>query len=378
MKNFLTILLFTIPVSFCIGQSKTIVISEIYGGAGNTGSSYNKDYLQLFNLSSSQVDLTGYTLQIGDGGGSTQTFQLSGTILPFHWFLVQGNSDGAAGADLPIADVISDFNLDMHNGTVALVHSVTSIGGTCNSSGEDIVDFVGYGNNTNCFETAVAPGQAIDLATSRKNFAADANNNFADFTVFPPNPKNGSVLALPVTLNTFLASKQSTLNKIHWQVNCLSTSVTFTVERSGTLQDFNGIYTSTEAQARCASPFDFTDSRPLNGENYYRLKIADVDGHITYSKISVVSNTEIKKDILQIIPNTVSSAANIHYFANQPGKVQLMVVDVQGKIVKQITLRANAGNNKITLQTENFTKGLYHVGLFSNNEKIAASKFMKR
>ena len=371
--------MFIISFGACIGQSKTVVISEIYGGGGNTGSSYNKDYIQLFNLSASQIDLADYTLQIGNDKGSTQIFKLSGTILPFHWFLIHGNGDGVSGADLPVGDVISDFNLDMLNGTVALVHStITSIGTACNSSGEDIVDFVGYGNSASCFELAAAPGQTINLATSRKNFAADGNNNFADFTIFPPNPRNGSVIALPVTLHTFSANKNSNSNKVHWQVNCLSTSVSFTVEKSSTQQGFTAIYTATETQARCASPFDFTDISPLNGESYYRLKITDIDGHISYSKISVVENNERKNGNLQITPNTITSTANIHYFANQPGKVQLMVADIQGKITRQISLQANAGDNKIALPTATFANGLYHVVLFSKDGKIASAKFIKR
>ena len=378
MRNFLT-LLFIISFVACIGQSKTVVISEIYGGGGYTGSSYKNDYVQLFNLSASQIDLADYTLQIGNDKGSTQTFQLSGTILPLHWFLIHGIGDGTSGAELPVSDVASDFNLDMLNGTVALVHSTTtSIGTTCNSSGEDIVDFVGYGNSASCFELAAAPGQTINLATSRKNFAADGNNNFADFTVFPPNPRNGSVIALPVTLHTFVANKNGNSNKVHWQVNCLSTSVSFTVERSSTQQDFKGVYTATETQARCASPFDFTDISPVNGENYYRLKITDIDGHISYSKISVVENTERRNGILQIIPNTITSIANIHYFANQPGKVRLMIADIQGKITSQISLQANAGDNKIVLPTATFANGLYHAVLFSIDGKIASVKFVKR
>lgn len=375
MKRCLAILVWLVSGGACIAQSNTLVVSEIYGGGGNAGSTYKTDYIQLFNVSASQIDLSGYTLQVNNG--SMKVIHLLGTILPFHWFLVKGKVDSNLGADLPTADLVADFNLNMQTGTVALVHSSVSMQESCNSSGENVVDFVGYGNNAPCFELAAAPAQTVDLATSRRNFAADGNNNFTDFTLFPPNPRNGSVIALPVTLHTFSANKNGSSNKIHWQVNCLSTAVTFTVERSLTPGNFISIYTSTETQARCASPFDFKDNNPLNGENYYRLKIEDIDGHGSYSKISLVANSERRRDAIQISPNTVTSTANIHYVADQPGKLQLVVADVAGKIISQMTVDAIAGDNKILLQTNILAKGLYHVILLSGNDKIASSKFIK-
>ena len=43
--------------------STTIVISQIYGGGGNSGATYKNDFIELYNLGTSAVDVTGWTVQ---------------------------------------------------------------------------------------------------------------------------------------------------------------------------------------------------------------------------------------------------------------------------------------------------------------------------
>ncbi len=374
-KNFT--ILFVVISFLCEAQSKTLVISEVYGGGGTLNSTYKNDYIQIFNLSSSAIDLSGYTIQFAPTSGSLwSTINLSGVVKANHWYLLKGNGDGTYGADLPNADATGNFNISTQNGKIALVNSDKALITTCIPFTENVIDFIGYGN-TDCSETSAAPAHTIASATSRVNFASDANNNATDFTVFPPNPKNTSEIALPITLNIFNVNKNDKGNHIHWQVNCLSTSVTFEVERSSSLQNFTKIHSSTETKARCATPFDFNDSNPQNGENYYRLKIIDIDGNVSYSKISLSINTVKGISSIKITPSIVSSIAEIHYSSEKPGKIQLHVFDLQGRIIRKLSFEVVAGDNKILVPTGNFSKGQYHALIFANEEKTATAAFVK-
>src|SRR4029450_12353334 len=40
-----------------------VVISQIYGGGGNSNATYHNDYVELYNRGGSAVDLTGWSLQ---------------------------------------------------------------------------------------------------------------------------------------------------------------------------------------------------------------------------------------------------------------------------------------------------------------------------
>ena len=51
--------------------STTVVISQVYGGGGNSGAPWHNDYIELFNLGGSAVDLTGWTVQYASAAGTT-------------------------------------------------------------------------------------------------------------------------------------------------------------------------------------------------------------------------------------------------------------------------------------------------------------------
>mgnify|MGYP001132758686 CR=1 FL=1 len=44
-------------------SSPNIVISQVYGGGGNTGATYKNDFIELFNRGAAAVDVTGWTIQ---------------------------------------------------------------------------------------------------------------------------------------------------------------------------------------------------------------------------------------------------------------------------------------------------------------------------
>ena len=99
--------------------SSTVVISQIYGGGGNSTAPYQNDYVELFNKSTSLVDLSGWSIQYtsaagtGNFGSATNliTPLRSGLLLsPGQYVLVQEASGGATGSPLP-----GPFETDRHD-----------------------------------------------------------------------------------------------------------------------------------------------------------------------------------------------------------------------------------------------------------------------
>ena len=46
-----------------------VVINEVYGGGGNSGSTYKADFVELYNPTNAAVDLTGWTVQYRSATG---------------------------------------------------------------------------------------------------------------------------------------------------------------------------------------------------------------------------------------------------------------------------------------------------------------------
>lgn len=172
-----------------------IVISQVYGGGGNSGATYQNDFVELYNPTATTVNITGWSLQYasatGEGWDSSKQF-LSGSIAPGEYFLVKLASGGATGAPLPPTNISSDINMSGTNGKIALVGNSEGLsGGVCPLGDADLVDFVGYGS-ASCGEgNTKTPVLSNTTAAIRKDGGrTDDDNNATDFTVAAPNPRN--------------------------------------------------------------------------------------------------------------------------------------------------------------------------------------------
>lgn len=174
--------------------STDVVISQVYGGGGNSGAPFQNDFIELFNRGNSPVNLSGWAVQYASSTGTSwQKTDLTGTLAPGQYLLIQEASGGANGAPLPAPDVPGTIAMAATAGKVVLTNTSTLIaGGTSCPSGATIIDIVGYGSSANCFEGAgPTPAPSAMLAALRgSNGCAETDNNAADFTSSAPTPRN--------------------------------------------------------------------------------------------------------------------------------------------------------------------------------------------
>jgi len=187
--------------------SSAIKISQVYGGGGNSGSTYTNDFIELYNTSGAPVDISGWSVQYT---GATTDFatQTTGTsptplitiipagttIQPGHYFLIQ-ESQGAGGTTTnPTPDLTGGIFVGSTAGKIALVaSSVVLSGGSAGNCPTDplIVDFLGYNTTATCAETTpIAPLTNTTAAIRRNNGCTDTNNNSNDFLIDGPIPRN--------------------------------------------------------------------------------------------------------------------------------------------------------------------------------------------
>ncbi len=198
----LVVLLFTSvlvsPPSAVKASASGIVISQIYGGGGNAGSTFRNDFIEIFNADGATVNLSGWSVQYASAAGTTwQVTALNGSLAPGQYFLVQ-ESQGAGGTtNLPTPNATGNIAMSATAGKVALVSNTVALSGGCPVGGA-IIDFVGYGTGTggaSCFEgTAAAPTLTNTTADFRRNNGLqDTDSNTADFITGAPNPRNTPV-----------------------------------------------------------------------------------------------------------------------------------------------------------------------------------------
>lgn len=171
--------------------SPNLVISEVYGGGGNSGATLRSDFIELHNPTDAPVSVDGWSVQYRSGTGTaaaTSVTPLVGTVPAGGYYLVQQATGTGGTLDLPTPNVTgtvamsgTSFTVWLSDGTTALnppVGSATSVPG--------VVDLVGVNSNT--FETARTAGTAN--ATSASRTAPDGDDNAAEFTIGTPTPRS--------------------------------------------------------------------------------------------------------------------------------------------------------------------------------------------
>ncbi|MEU8221791.1 lamin tail domain-containing protein [Kribbella sp. NPDC048915] len=175
--------------------STDVVITEVYGGGGNSGAPYTNDFVELTNNSSAPIDVSGWSIQYASAAGSTwQVTRLTGTIEPGAAYLVQ-ESGGTNGQPLPTPNVTGTIPMSATSGKVALVTTQTALacGATCHADAS-VKDYVGYGAATDS-EAAPAPGLSNTTSAARTDPTQDTDNNGADFAAGNPSP--GTLTSVP-------------------------------------------------------------------------------------------------------------------------------------------------------------------------------------
>ena len=197
----------TVSYTFLLGPAPVtpVLISQLYGGGGNSGALYNQDYIELYNRSATSQSLTGWSVQYASAAGTTwAATALNGSIGPGKYYLVAMSTAGTTGSSLPTPDATGTTAMAAAAGKVALVNSTTALSGANPFGTSGLQDLVGYGSTAGYEGSGPTPAPSATLAVLRgASGATDTDNNAVDFTTGTPNPRNGgSVSAAPVITST--------------------------------------------------------------------------------------------------------------------------------------------------------------------------------
>ncbi|MGM9600910.1 MAG: CehA/McbA family metallohydrolase [Faecousia sp.] len=189
-----------------------VVINQAYGGGGNSGAVYTYDFVELYNPTDEEVDLTGWSIQYASKAGTfgNNTAVLNGKIAAKGYFLIQLGKGSNEIKELPTPDCTPDKAIAM-SGTefkIALVSNSEAISGKDDA---DVVDFLGVGAADTYEGSAAAPKLSNSTAALRNTDGVDTDDNAADFSAKTPNPRNskGDTPAETTPAETTTAPAQS-------------------------------------------------------------------------------------------------------------------------------------------------------------------------
>ncbi len=317
-----------------------VVISQVYGGGGNSGATYKNDFVELFNASTAPANLSGWSVQYASSTGTSyQVTNLTAvTLQPGQYYLVQ-EAPGAAGTtNLPTADVTGTINMSSTAGRIALVNSTTAISGTCPATASTVIDYVGFGSTTCFLGSAAAPAPSNTTADLRKSCVNDKNNS-TDFTTGPANPRNSSTSLAPcsaIAANLAVTAQANPATVFAGSPTLLSATVTPATGSTGItvtvdLTSAGGFSTQplyddgTHGDASAGDNiFSYTLTPPANGS--FTLPVTAQDSQLRNAKSSIALTVQTAPATVSI--RTLQSAKPSSY-AGQTVSTSGIVVGVR-------------------------------------------------
>ncbi len=193
--------------------------------------------------------------------------------------------------------------------------------------------------------------------TSQYNTAGTvgAVNNFSPFTLASEIDFN----PLPVTMIDFKAQSVNGQVQLNWQTANELNTAHFVIERSQDGKVFEMVTTKAAAgNSSELSVYQALDAKPYSGLSYYRLKIVDLDGKVSYSKVVQVT-IGVGGSLGEVVlyPNP-TEGRNINIKVNNANIRVLAVHDLLGRMVGYRTGWNSDGSLAVDF-TQVLAKGTY-------------------
>ncbi len=185
-----------------------------------------------------------------------------------------------------------------------------------------------------------------------------------------------SASVTPVTLVTFNAKRNGSVNSISWSTSQELNSQYFAVERSSDGVHFSQIGRLAAAgNSSTQRTYQFNDLSPLKGVNYYRLMIVDIDNSIKYSLVRNVKNLGLLNFVLY--PNPVKDKLMIDIDVERTDRGEITITDINGRDIYRTQINLQQGVNTIPIDVVRLAKGTYFMKMQTTDNNFIR-KFSKQ
>ena len=230
------------------------------------------------------------------------------------------------------------------------------------ASGSDIMSFPNGTYNNQEVYAQYSIGVSPDYSGATKGLF-----QFNRFSITSP-----SDIILPVKVINFRAYQQGSGVQTSW--TCLNEANMdhYEVQRSADATDFLKLGSVLALNnGKPSNNYSFYDSHPLQGDNYYRIKIIGKDGNISYTNVEVVFIGGGLSSI-NIFPNPVTQHIfTLHMNNIVAGKYSLLIYNTLGQLLLNQEIDHAGGSASQTIYLPAGTaRGEYHVRLLGINLRV--------
>ncbi len=187
---------------------------------------------------------------------------------------------------------------------------------------------------------------------------------------------------LPVTLTYFNAVRKNTNVQLNWTVSTEINNAGFEIQRSKNASYFEalGFIASKAINGNSVTKvdYDYTDTKPLDGKAWYRLKQKDKDGKFTFSTVVLVNNSFGSLDVVSLYPNPVNDKLTALVNSNANRLARINIQDLTGKKLIEYKQQLTSGYNTIDMNVAKLAFSMYLLVIELPSGERIISKFVKQ
>ena len=211
-----------------------------------------------------------------------------------------------------------------------------------------------------------------------------ANPAIFGFTTSPPvtnNQTDGAGIqtitgALPLTLLSFTGNTINTQSvQLQWITTGEFNTKNFVVEWSDDGLHFIKIATLPAGNNIQDLHYNYLHKQPIDGNNYYRLKMFDIDGQFNYSPVIKLKIAVIATKIA-VFSNPVINLLNLQVQAVKNEAIVFKLYSAAGQAIASKTFMVIQGNNQLSWNLQQLAAGNYFIAC--GNDIFNVIKILKK
>lgn len=182
------------------------------------------------------------------------------------------------------------------------------------------------------------------------------NGVVSSFSPFTFGSTNLMSSPLPLSIVQFEAVQQHDFVALHWKTVEETNLENYEIERSYNGSDFTSLFSVHPLNTEEVHEYNVIDKYPFSGTTYYRLKVYDYNGRISYSNIAAVRISDLAG--ITIFPNPASDVFHVN---SDNVLIKIDIYDMEGRLAK--SLSPNTDNS---YSVQSLPKGLYTICAISD------------
>jgi hypothetical protein len=230
------------------------------------------------------------------------------------------------------------------------------------------------GESTTQIATFETNHQPIIVAIVPSDTACNVCETATAYVANYPTPDPQLCNPTPVQLLNFEGKVQPQTNELYWTIATEINCQYYTLLRADTKGNFTEIgKVNAYGNSNTTLQYQYTDTQPLLGTNYYRLQQTDFDGKTQILATIVLQRTNNHLQLQTLLPNPATQNVAVQWYQPNNNFVYISIKNVYGETVYNTTINGKIGINTHTIELQQLVSGTYFVQI---NNKIEQSTVM--